>query len=277
MKDQGPTPAVERPRRKPWGVALVRLVGPERFSSLSKLCGTIAWVRRAAESWLRTSYQASSSANFEVRGPRLSVGERTATFQDLALAAQDGVNFQDTTLNSLVVMKDNNNGLLLCGGRVQSWNEDGTAVPLIPFRSWLGALLAREAHEANHEGVAATLLHTKRKAWVVQGRRTVKKVVNRCITCKKQRARLCQQVMSALPQERTSRANPFEYTTLDLFGPFEVRDAVKKRTKKKVWGVVYCCMTSRAVHADLIDDQSSESFLQAYSRFTALRGHPKKL
>lgn len=277
MKDQGPTPAVERPKRKPWGVALVRLVGPERFSSLSKLCGTIAWVRRAAESWLRTSYQASSSANWEVRGPRLSVGERTAAFQDLALAAQDGVNFQDTTLNRLVVMKDDNNGLLLCGGRVQSWNEDGTAVPLIPFRSWLGALLAREAHEANHEGVAATLLHTKRKAWVVQGRRTVKKVVNRCITCKKQRARLCQQVMSALPQERTSRANPFEYTTLDLFGPFEVRDAVKKRTKKKVWGVVYCCMTSRAVHADLIDDQSSESFLQAYSRFTALRGHPKKL
>lgn len=39
--------------------------------------------------------------------------------------------------------------------------------------------------------------------------------------------------MSDLPQD------PFEYTTLDLFVPFEVRDAVKKRIKKKVWGVVY--------------------------------------
>lgn len=36
-------------------------------------------------------------------------------------------------------------------------------------------------------------------------------------------------------------------------------------------------MASRAVHADLVDDQSSESFLQAYSRFIALRGHPRKL
>lgn len=36
-------------------------------------------------------------------------------------------------------------------------------------------------------------------------------------------------------------------------------------------------MTSRAVHADLVDDQSSERFLQAYSQFAALRGHPKKL
>lgn len=274
IKDQGLTPVVER---KLWGVALVHLVEPEQFSNLSKLCGTIAWVRRAAESWLRIINKASSLAKWEVKSRRLSVEERTAAFQDLALAAQDGVNFQDTTLNRLVVIKDDNSGLLLCGGRVQSWNEDGTAVPLIPFQSWLGTLLAREAHEANHEGVAATLLRTKRKAWVVQGRRIVKKVVNKCITCKKQKARLRQQVMSALPQERTSRANPFEYTTLDLFGPFEVRDAVKKRTKKKVWGIVYCCMTSRAVHADLVDDQSSESFLQAYSRFTALRGHPKKL
>ncbi|KAK7909325.1 hypothetical protein WMY93_014009 [Mugilogobius chulae] len=36
-------------------------------------------------------------------------------------------------------------------------------------------------------------------------------------------------------------------------------------------------MASRAVHADLVDDLSAESFLQAYSRFTALRGHPRKL
>lgn len=207
----------------------------------------------------------------------LSAEERESAFLDLALAAQMGIDFHDTTLNRLVVIKDEDTGLLLCGGRIQSWNEDKTAVPLIPFRSWLGTLLAREAHNTNHEGVAATLLRTRRKAWVVQGRRTVKKVIDECIICKKRRARLCRQVMSDLPRERTSRANPFEHTTLDLFGPFEVKDAVKQRVKKKVWGVMYCCMASRAVHADLVDDQSSESFLQAYSRFTALRGHPKRL
>nr|XP_046228584.1 uncharacterized protein LOC124050275 [Scatophagus argus]XP_046241340.1 uncharacterized protein LOC124057310 [Scatophagus argus] len=88
---------------------------------------------------------------------------------------------------------------------------------------------------------------------------------------------MCQQMMSDLPPERSQRANPFEYTTLDLFGPFEIKDAVKKRTGKKVWGIVFCCMASRAVHVDLVDDQSSESFLQAYFRFVSLRGHPRKL
>ena len=279
-KASGPKSAdigAERVKRRPCGVALVRLVEPKRFSSLSMLCGTVAWVRRAAESWLNKLNRAPKLEKWEASSPELSVEERALAFQDLAISAQDSVNFQDTTLNRLVVTRDVNTGLLRCGGRVQSWNEDGTAVPLIPFKSWLGTLLAREAHEANHEGVAATLLRTRRKAWVVQGRRTVKRVINECITCKKQRARLCQQVMSDLPNERTKRAHPFEYTTLDLFGPFEVRDSVKKRTKKKVWGVVYCCMASRAVHADLVDDLSSESFLQAFSRFTALRGHPRKL
>ena len=52
-KDQGgSTPTAVKLKRKPWGVALVQLVEPERFSSLSKLCGTIAWVRRAAECFL---------------------------------------------------------------------------------------------------------------------------------------------------------------------------------------------------------------------------------
>lgn len=269
--------AADKLKRRPWGVALVHLVEPKRFSKLSMLCGTVTWVRRAAESWLNSACRAPKSAKWEASSPELTVEDRSQAFLDLALEAQNGVNFHDTTLNRLVVTRDVTTGLLLCGGRVQSWNEDGTAAPLIPFQSWLGTLLAREAHEANHEGVAATLLRTRKKAWVVQGRRTVKKVINECITCKKQKAKLCQQVMSDLPQERTKRANPFEFTTLDLFGPFEVRDSVKKRTKKKVWGVVYCCMASRAVHAHLVDDLSFESFLQAYSRFTALRGHPRKL
>lgn len=47
--------------------------------------------------------------------------------------------------------------------------------------------------------------------------------------------------------------------------------------KKKVWGVVFSCVASRAVHADIVEDLSTEGFLKAYQRFTALRGHPKKL
>ncbi|XP_027146421.1 uncharacterized protein LOC113748039 [Larimichthys crocea] len=36
-------------------------------------------------------------------------------------------------------------------------------------------------------------------------------------------------------------------------------------------------MASRAIHADLVEDLSTEGFLRTYQRFTALRGHPRKL
>lgn len=257
-------------------IALVELVEPKRFSSLTRLCGALGWLKRAVDIWLSRRTQTPGALKWEAK-TYLSAGERAAAFNFLALEAQHGVKFQDTTLDRLVVQKEPTIGLLVCGGRVQCLEEDKVVVPLVPCQSWLASLLVKEAHEENHEGIAPTLLRTRRKAWITQGRKLVKKVLNNCITCAKQRAKLCQQVMSDLPLERTQRACPFEFTTLDLFGPFEVKDSVKRRTSKKVWGIVYCCMVSRAVHADLTDDQSTESFLLAYTRFVALRGHPRKL
>ena len=163
----------------PTSVALVRLVKPRRFSSLTRLCGTIAWIRRAVEIWLGGNCQAPVQSKWKAR-PCLSVEERATAFKDVALEAQDGVKFRDTTLDRLVVQKEEKTGLFFCGGRIQRWDEDRVAVPLIPCQSWLASLLAMEAHEEHHEGVASTLLRTRRKAWIMQGRRTVKKVLNNC-------------------------------------------------------------------------------------------------
>lgn len=83
--------------------------------------------------------------------------------------------------------------------------------------------------------------------------------------------------MGDLPQERTRPAAPFEFIAVDLFGPYQVKDDVRKRVTMKVWGVVFCCMASRAIHTELANTMSTESFLMAYQRFTAVRGHPKKI
>lgn len=157
------------------------------------------------------------------------------------------------------------------------FNEDKTAVPVLPLVAWVSTLLAQESHKANHEGVAGTLLRMRKKAWVIKGRRLAKKMVDSCVICRKNKAKQCQQIMADLPLERTGPATPFEFTTMDLFGPYEVKDEVKKRTRLKVWGIVFCCMASRAIHTEVVSDMSSEGFLLAYKRFTALRGHPRKL
>ncbi|XP_027138459.1 uncharacterized protein LOC113746562 [Larimichthys crocea] len=257
-----------------WGASLIDQVDPTRYSSLTKLCGVVGYVRRAVRKWLACIGRDSMPAKWEAV---LSVRELETAFKDLCLAAQKGVIFPVTTLDRLVVSRGEASGLLQCHGRVQTVTPRETGVPLVPYKAWISTLLTREAHEANHEGVAGTLLRVRSKAWVVQGPRIARSVIDSCMRCRKSKARMCRQVMSELPLERTEPAAPFEFTTLDLFGPYVVKDAVKQRTKMKVWGVVFSCMASRAVHADIVEDLSTEGFLKAYQRFTALRGHPRKL
>ena len=260
--------------KKFWGSALVSQMDLSRFSTLTRLCGAVGYVHRAVHSWLLGRDRTGAREQWEAV---LTVQEREEAFKDLCLAAQTGATFPTTTLNRLVVNKDSATGLLLCHGRIQSVDKGGSGVPLIPYKERISTLLAEEAHRANHEGVAGTLLRMRKRAWVVQGPRLARKIVDSCIHCRKCKAKLCSQVMSDLPSVRTGPAAPFEYTTLDLFGPYTVRDGVRRRTKKKVWGVVFSCMASRAIHADLVEDLSTEGFLKTYQRFTALRGHPRKL
>ena len=66
-----------------------------------------------------------------------------------------------------------------------------------------------------------------------------------------------------LPQERTRPTAPFEFTAVDLFGPYQVKDDVRKRVTIKVWEVVFCCMASRAIHTELANTMSTESFLMS--------------
>lgn len=270
-------------RTVPAGSDLKNLLDVQRYSSLPKLVGVVARVRRAADRWLGLKCLAVKPKKWEALSSKemskalaLNGEDYKFAFRALCLEAQAGITFPDTTLDRLVTFKEKD-GLFVCGGRIQAFNEDKIVVPLLPHTAWMSTLLAREAHNVNHEGLAGTLLKMRSKAWVVKGKRVAKKVVDACVICRKTKAKLCQQIMSDLPPERSEPAAPFEFTTMDLFGPYDVRDEVKKRVKLKVWGIVFSCMASRAIHADIVSDMSSEGFLLAYQRFTSLRGHPSKV
>ncbi|KAK5862062.1 hypothetical protein PBY51_017494 [Eleginops maclovinus] len=274
---QDPTSTSADLHRPPAEVAASSLLDIKRFSSLTRLMKSLALVWGAAKKFLHCRARGRPKWEAVPLVGIITAAEREDSFRDLCLAAQEGVTFPSTTTDRLVVYKDGASGLLLCGGRIQYFKEDCLAVPLVPFDTWLGTLLARQSHQEGHEGVAGTLLRMRQKAWVIQGRRLAQKVVNQCIHCRKARAQVCQQVMGDLPVERSRPAAPFQFISVDLFGPYLVRDDIKKRVSMKVWGVVFCCMASRALHIDLASSLSTESFLMAYQRFAAIRGHPLKV
>ena len=86
---------------------------------------------------------------------------------------------------------------------------------------------------------------------------------------------MAQQKMANLPEDRTTPSKPpFTYTGVDCFGPFELR---RGRTTAKRYGVLFTCLSIRAIHFEVASSLDTESFVNALRRFIARRGQPKMI
>lgn len=45
-----------------------------------------------------------------------------------------------------------------------------------------------------------------------------------------------------------------------------VKDTVKRRTKRKAYGVIFNCLSTRAVYIDLVEGYGTKEFLEAFRR-----------
>ncbi|KAK7893312.1 hypothetical protein WMY93_022464 [Mugilogobius chulae] len=88
-----------------------------------------------------------------------------------------------------------------------------------------------------------------------------------------------QQFMSDLPEERLKVDPPFSYVGLDVFGPWEIvtRRMRGGQVNNKRWAVLFTCMSTRAIHIEVVESLSTSSFINALRRFFSLRGPAKKL
>ena len=85
--------------------------------------------------------------------------------------------------------------------------------------------------------------------------------------------------MANLPADRLSPEPPFTSDGLDIFGPWTI---MTRRTRggsadSKRWAVLFTCMSTRAVHIELIESMTTSSFINALRRFFSVRGPAKLL
>ena len=66
-------------------------------------------------------------------------------------------------------------------------------------------------------------------------------------------------------------------TSIDVFGPFTIRDEIKKRTTSKAYGGIFNCIGTRAVYLDIAPGYSTEKFLMVLRIFVSIRGYPSKI
>ncbi|XP_060776077.1 butyrophilin subfamily 1 member A1-like [Neoarius graeffei] len=80
--------------------------------------------------------------------------------------------------------------------------------------------------------------------------------------------------MAELPKERVEVSAPFTYCGIDCFGPFITK---KARKEQKRYGLIFTCLASRSVHIEMLEDLSTDAFINALRCFISLRGAVRQL
>ena len=166
--------------------------------------------------------------------------------------------------------------LVCVGGRLE-WSDLSECAKhpvILPDKHAVTDLIVWHYHRLEgHVGGSQVLAAIRRKFWIVHGRTAVRRVISKCIVCRRELAQPSSQQMSALPLERViSGGFAFSHVGLDYFGPFVVKHG---RAEVKRYGCIFTCLNMRAVHIEVADSLSTDSFLQALIRFMARRGQPK--
>ena len=146
---------------------------------------------------------------------------------------------------------------------------------ILPKAHHLTELLIQHYHKMEgHAGSSQVLAAIRRKYWIVQGYAAVKRIVGRCFLCRKAQAKTLEQIMAPLPAVRTTAGwFPFKTTGVDYFGPINIKHG---RRKEKRYGCLFTCLQTRAVHLEVAQSLSTDSFIMALKRFIARRGSPEE-
>lgn len=57
--------------------------------------------------------------------------------------------------------------------------------------------------------------------------------------------------------------------------PFQILPSPRAKTRMTVYVCIFICFSSKAVHLEVVENQSTDAFIAALMRFTSLRGRPE--
>ena len=172
--------------------------------------------------------------------------------------------------------------LLRVGGRLTraDLTSDESHPILIPGKHHVTQLVIRHFHEkVHHQGRHFTEGAVRSAGfWIVGGKRSISSTIFNCVTCRKLRGKQVQQIMADLPVDRLRTDPPFTYVGLDVFGPWSV---TSRRTRggeanAKRWAVIFTCMSTRAIHIEVLESMDTSCFINSLRRFLAIRGPVKQ-
>ncbi|XP_055701637.1 uncharacterized protein LOC129800919 [Phlebotomus papatasi] len=272
--------------------ALMNIANPfwniiPRYSSLTRLMRAVAILTRFTQ-FILNKCKRPCKIN---RGPLTS--EELATAQESITKAVQIQSFSED-IHHLTRHKEvsksskirnlhpflDDRGLLRVGGRIEraSTTYDHKHPLLLPSTHHFTDLVAREFHQKTLHGGPHLLLSTMRmQFWPIHGMTVAKRIVRECVKCFRVNPRGVEQLMSNCPENRVCQFRVFTHTGIDFCGPFYLKPLTRKGASPKVYVCVYICLTTRAVHLEMVESLTTDAFIGSLKRFTARRGMPQHI
>ena len=102
------------------------------------------------------------------------------------------------------------------------------------------------------------------KYWVPRLRQLAKRLIKSCNGCRFH----SKPYPTPLPQERTESHRPFQVIGIDY---------ERNKIDCKAYILLYACSLTRAIHLELLPNQTAEEFLLSLKRLITPRGRPEKI
>lgn len=151
-------------------------------------------------------------------------------------------------------------GVVRVGGRLSksAMSEEIKHPIILPKNHHISTLILQNIHNRiGHGGRNHMLSQLRKKYWIMNANSAARKVVSKCVTCKRMKGYVGGQKMSDLPTERLQPdLPPFTNVGMDYFGPFQIK---RGRSFVKRYGVIFTCMSSRAVHLEVAHSLDTDS------------------
>lgn len=254
-----------------------------KWSDVNKLINCVAFIFRFKNN--------SLNRNKKLTGP-LSVNELEIALNKLIEISQVEVFPTEYELlkNKKPLLKSSNllslnpymeNKLIRVGGRLglSTYDHNKKHPIILPHKHLLTKLIMSDLHvRLLHAGPQLLLSSARERFWPINGKSLANKIVQKCVTCFRAKPRSQTPIMGNLPPTRVTPALPFVFTMLDYGGPYTVRDRRGRGYKTyKCYIAIFTCMTTKAVHIELISGLQTAVFLSTFRRFIARRGTPKEI
>ncbi|XP_063358857.1 uncharacterized protein LOC134648296 [Cydia amplana] len=250
----------------------------ERYSSLDKVCRILAYVRRFCTNARSTASRSESLLITDIERHRALL-EIVKHFQDrhfsdviskLRLRKQ-----LPRSLRKLNPFLDDQ-GVLRVGGRLaRSGLEFEHKHPaLLPRKCVLTTRVIESVHRKTfHPGLNTTHYLVLQQFWILAARRAIRHQLSKCIRCYRLHPQPLQPFMSDLPDFRVNQAKPFSVVGVDFGGPFRIKLGSHRGAKiDKAYLCLFVCLSTKAVHLEVVSTLSTDGFIAALRRFVSRRG-----